>query len=107
MRKITAVFAVCMLFAAGSCDNRNQGVEDAKKSIEDAGKGLTDTLQKSKDFGAEASLKAFQVSIAAFKAANGKYPADLKELSDFSGVAASADVYDYDPDAGKLTLKRG
>jgi hypothetical protein len=100
MKKITAAFALCLLLAVGSCN-------DTKTAIEDAGKGVTDTLQNSKDAGAAASLKNFESAIAAFKAANGKFPADLKELSDFSGTAASPDVYNYDPETGKITLKKG
>jgi hypothetical protein len=100
MKKTTAAFAVCLLLAAGSCN-------DTKTAIEDAGKGVTDTLQKSHEAGAAASLKNFEAAIGAFKAANGNYPADLRELSDFSGTAASADVYDYNPETGKITLKKG
>jgi hypothetical protein len=105
MRIITAAFALSLLLALGSCDRAKETVNDAKKTVDDAGTGITDTLVKSRKFGAAASLKAFEVSIAAFKAANGKYPADLKELSEFSGVEASGDIYEYDPETGKLTAK--
>ncbi len=52
-----------------------------------------------------ANLDAVRQSIQAYHAANGAYPASLKDLEGIMGSRVDISRYDYDPQTGVVTLK--
>jgi hypothetical protein len=52
-----------------------------------------------------ANLDALRKSIEAYRAANGTYPENLKDLEGMLGSRLDFSRYDYDPQTGTVTLK--
>ncbi|MEW6001382.1 MAG: hypothetical protein AB1638_01835 [Nitrospirota bacterium] len=63
------------------------------------------TYKNVKKSSIEINLKQLRDSLKAFHEINGRYPKDLKELSDFSGIKLEEDRYDYDPGNGTINSK--
>lgn len=59
-------------------------------------------LKSAKKLDATVNVEEVGKSIQEFYAANGRYPADLGELSKFNGVTLKSEQYDYDPATGNL-----
>jgi hypothetical protein len=55
---------------------------------------------------AKLNVQQVQISIQEFYVANGRYPADLNELSLMSGLTLKCEKYDYNPSNGTLTEKQ-
>ncbi len=55
---------------------------------------------------AETNVQQVQKSIQEFYAANGRYPADLNELSSVSGITLKSGNYVYNPENGTLSEKQ-
>ncbi len=69
------------------------------------GNTMTQSLKSAKDTAGKVNIAEVRKSIQEFYAANGRYPADLGELSKFNGITLKSDKYDYDPATGTLTEK--
>ncbi len=69
------------------------------------GNTMTQSLKSAKSVDAKVNVEEVSKSIQEFYAANGRYPADLDELSKFNGITLKSDKYDYDPATGMLTDK--
>ncbi|OGW46212.1 MAG: hypothetical protein A2X57_05535 [Nitrospirae bacterium GWD2_57_8] len=54
----------------------------------------------------KADVSQLRRSAQDFNVMNGRYPADLKELEQFSKIAIDAEKYDYDPATGEITAKQ-
>jgi hypothetical protein len=70
------------------------------------GNTLVRPLKSAKKLDATVNVLEVNKSIQEFYAANGRYPADLNELSTFNGMTLKNDQFDYDPATGNLTEKR-
>lgn len=78
---------------------------ESKNPVEQYGDALIKTYKDTQQFGAKTTVKNLQESIKAFYAANGRYPNDLKELEDFTGITLDSSKYEYDPSKGTITQK--
>ena len=79
--------------------------DDHKNPAKRYGDTAVDTYQNVKKFGAEVSLQRLQESIKAFNAVNGRYPKDIEELENFSGIKLGNDRYQYDPSTGVINYR--
>lgn len=79
---------------------------EEKNTVQKYGNTLTQSLKNTKKFDKDLNVEQIQQSILEFNAANGRYPADLGELSSFSGLTLKSDNYEYDPANGTLTEKK-
>jgi len=92
------VFLVSLLLTVASCSDNN--------SAEQYSKTLTQSYKSAQKLDASVSIHQAEKSIQEFYAANGRYPADLDELSRASGLALKSGTYVYNPENGALTEKR-
>ena len=79
---------------------------DEKNPVQQYGNTLTQSYKNTKKFDKDLNVEQIQKSILEFNAANGRYPADLSELSSFSGLTLKSDNYEYDPATGTLMEKK-
>jgi len=87
-----------MLSFAACSDNDNPAQQ--------YGNTMNQSLKSAKNVDAKVNVEEVRKSIQSFNAANGRYPADLNELSSFNGISLKSDKYDYDPQNGALTEKQ-
>ena len=66
---------------------------------------MVNSLKTAKKVEKKVNVLEVQKSIQEYYAANGRYPADLNEVTAFNGIALETDRYDYDPATGTLTEK--
>jgi hypothetical protein len=101
MKKILCVLVVsfCSLCALFSCS-------DDTNPAQQYGNTLMQSKKSAQKLDAKVNVIQVQKSIQEYYAANGRYPADLDELSTFNGMTLKSDHYDYDPATGSLTKKR-
>lgn len=78
---------------------------DSKSPAKKSGDTVIDTYQNVKKFGSEVNLQRLQESIKAFYAVNGRYPEDIEELENFSGIKLGNDRYYYDPSTGAINYR--
>lgn len=97
MRNAHAVILIGLTIIFACCENKNP--------VEQYGDTLIKTYKKTQQFGDKTSLQNLQESMKAFRAANGRYPKDLKELEGFTGIALDSNKYEYDPSKGTITQK--
>ena len=79
---------------------------DDKNPTQQYGNTMVHSLKSAKKLDATVNILEVKKSIQEFYAANGRYPADLNELSLFNGMTLNSDQYNYDPAMGSLTEKR-
>lgn len=99
LMKTGFVVSSLLLFAVASCS-------DEKNPVQQYGNTLSQSYKNTKQFDKDLNVQQVQKSILEFQAANGRYPADLAELSSFSGLTLKSDTYEYDPASGALTEKK-
>ena len=87
---VPAILSIIVL----GCESRN--------SLEQPRDTLIKSYKNTQQFGDKTSLQNLQESIKAFSAAHGRYPNDLKELEEFTGVTLDSSKYEYDPLTGKI-----
>lgn len=93
------VLALLLVSFASGCE------EAPKNPVEEYGMGLVNSYGRSKEAASAANLDALRRTIAAFRAANGRYPESLDEVAAFMGSDVDPDAYDYDPETGKIALR--
>jgi len=69
------------------------------------GTTMVQAYKNAQKLDAKINIEQIQKSIQEFYAANGRYPADLDELSTTSGLTLKSDNYIYNPVTGTLTEK--
>ena len=79
---------------------------EEKNTVQKYGNTLTQSLKNTKKFDKDLNVEQLRKSILEFNGANGRYPADLGELSSFSGLTLKSDNYEYDSANGTLTEKK-
>ena len=77
-----------------------------EEHVKQYGNTLTRSYQSAQKVDKDLNVQQVRKSILDFSAANGRYPADLGELSSFSGLTLASDKYAYDPATGTLTEKQ-
>lgn len=90
------LFLVYFIFVFFSCKN----------PVEEYGDTVIKTYKGTQQFGRDIDIKQLQESIKTFHVAHGRYPKDLKEIRDFTGLKLDDDKYDYDPSTGIIKLKK-
>ena len=85
----------CSLFISVSCS------EDTNP-VQQYGSGMTESYKSARKLDSKVNILEVRKSIQEFYAANGRYPADLDELSGFNGITLKGDKYEYDPANGTL-----
>ena len=98
----TAFFVFCgsLLFALTltSC-------KDEKNPVQQYGDTLVQGYKTAQKVEKKVNLQQVQKSVYEFQAANGRYPADLKELGEFTKSPIDENIYNYDPTTGSITAK--
>lgn len=79
---------------------------DDKNSAQQYGNTMMQSYKSAQKLDVKVNVQQVQKSIQEYYAANGRYPADLNELSLFSGLTLKSDKYDYNPSNGTLTEKQ-
>jgi hypothetical protein len=97
--RLMAPFLVFALLVLGCKDK-------PKNPVEEYGGALINSYERSKAAQGAANLEALKKSIAAYRASNGSYPADLGEAASFSGIQIDPGLYDYDPGTGQVALRQ-
>jgi len=92
--KRASVIVLTILSIVLGCESRN--------SLEQPGDTLIKSYKNTQQFGDKTSLQNLQESIKAFSVAHGRYPNNLKELEEFTGVTLDSSKYEYDPLTGKI-----
>ncbi len=88
-----------LLCAVASCS-------EEKNPAKQYGNTLAESYKNAKKLDKNVNVLQVQQSIQEFNATNGRYPADLSELSSFSGLTLKSDNYEYNPVDGTLTEKK-
>ncbi len=70
------------------------------------GSTLTQSYKSAQKLDDKVNVQEVRRSIQEFYAANGRYPADLNEVSAFNGIALKNDHFEYNPETGTLTEKQ-
>ena len=78
---------------------------ESKNTLEQSGNTLIKSYKNTQQFGDKTSLQNLQESTKAFSAAQGRFPRDLGELEEFTGVKLDSSKYEYDPLTGNITHK--
>ncbi|HET6364647.1 MAG: hypothetical protein ACM30F_03160 [Nitrospirota bacterium] len=90
---------LCLVLVLAACT-------DEKNPAKQYGNTMVQTYKNVQKFEKKVDLQQAQKSLQEFYAANGRYPADLSELSHFSGLALDSGQYDYNETTGSLTPKQ-
>ena len=96
-RGVLLLFCSCLLLP--SCS-------DEKNPVQQYGNTMTQSLKSARTLDSKVNVQQVGKSIQEFYAANGRYPADLSELSGFNGLVLKDEDYDYDPTNGSLVDKQ-
>lgn len=78
---------------------------DEKNATQQYGNTMVESLKTAKKVEKKVNVLEVQKSIQEYYAANGRYPADLNEVTAFNGITLETDRYDYNPATGTLTEK--
>ncbi len=92
---LTIMAAVLCLVAFSSCE---------ENPVQEYGRGLTRSLDKAYTTADQANLDALGKSIAAYHAAEGRYPESLTEITSAMGLDPAR--FDYDPATGHVALRQ-
>lgn len=93
------LFIVLVLTVLSACQEKPQN------PVAIYGDTMINSYQKGKQAGVDANLDAVKKALAAYRAANDRYPASLDEVKDLVGHNIDMSPYDYDPQSGTVTLK--
>jgi len=77
-----------------------------KNPVEEAGDALIDVYEGSKVESQQATLKSIQNAINIYHAQHGRYPESLDEIASLMDTPIDIDMYEYNPENGKVRLKR-
>ena len=73
--------------------------------VKDYGNTLINSYEKAQGAAETANFELIKRAIQQFHAANGEYPENLQDLAKFIGIEINADMYEYDPRTGTITLR--
>ena len=78
---------------------------EERNPVQQYGNTMTQSYKNAQKLDSKVNVLEVKKSIQEFYAANGRYPADLSELSDFNGITLKGEKFDYDPSNGTLVEK--
>jgi hypothetical protein len=93
----SSIFIVLLLIA---CDQK------PKNPVAEYGNSLIGSYKGAQDAGEIANLDAVKKAVAAYHAANDKYPQSLDDIKDVINAPIDLSKYDYNPGNGSVTLKK-
>ncbi len=79
--------------------------KDEKNPVQQYGDTLVHGYQSAQKVAKGADLQRVQRQVYEFQAAQGRYPADLRELGEFTKSLIDENKYQYDPATGSVTAK--
>ena len=79
--------------------------KDEKNPVQQYGDTLVHGYKSAQKVEKDANLQQVQRSVYEFQATNGRYPADLRELGEFTKSPIDENKYNYDPATGSVTAK--
>ena len=79
---------------------------DEKNPVQQYGNTMTQSYKNAQKLDSKVNILEVKKSLQEFYAANGRYPADLNELSGFNGITLKGDKFEYDPANGTLIEKQ-
>jgi hypothetical protein len=77
-----------------------------KNPVSEYGDALIGSYKRGQQAGETANLEAVRKAIEAYHAANDRYPQSLDEIKDLIGSNIDLSKYDYNPDNGRVSLKK-
>ncbi|MGE5301421.1 MAG: hypothetical protein ACM3MB_10765 [Acidobacteriota bacterium] len=101
-RTWTTIFLAATLFALlllPACR------EKPKNPVSEYGDSLINSYKGAQNAAEIANLDALKKAVQAYRAANGSYPAELKDAESLVGGPIDLSNYDYDPATGAVTPK--
>ena len=100
MKKVVIVASVLLLLAPlAACKDK------PRNSVKEYGNALINSYKDARDAAVTADFELTRRAIQQFHAANGEYPENLQEPAKFIGIEINADIYEYNPRTGSITLK--
>jgi len=94
----TTITILIFLLVSFACQGRNP--------LEEAGDALLDTYEGSKIQAQQTTLKSVQDAVKMYHAQHGRYPESLDEIASLMDTPIDIDMYEYNPEDGKVRLKR-
>lgn len=94
------VFLCGLIVVMGSCASC-----DSKNPVEQYGDTVIKSYKNTQKTMSGVEIQKLQESIRTFQSMNGRFPNDLKELSDFVGSPLDSNRYHYDPSTGTIAAK--
>jgi len=79
--------------------------DEPRNPVKEYGNTLINSYEKAQGAAETANFELIKRAIQQFHAANGEYPENLQDLAKFIGIEINADMYEYDPRAGTITLR--
>ncbi|MCI4624576.1 MAG: hypothetical protein L3V56_01295 [Candidatus Magnetoovum sp. WYHC-5] len=83
-----------------SCDEGN------KNTVEKYSDTVVDKYKGTQQFGKQVDIQRLQEAITMFKSAEGRYPKDIAEITESTGIELDSNLYTYDPETGVLATKQ-
>ncbi len=95
-KKSTAFFGLLILSSAlmAGCN-----------PAEEAGNALIQSYESSKKAIEQVNLKNIQRAVQMYRTINGKYPQELEDIESMMNSPIDKELYQYNPDTGKVHLK--
>ncbi len=79
--------------------------EKPKNPVAEYGDALIGSYKGAQNAADIATLDGLKKAVQAYRAANGSYPAELKDVESFIGGPVDFSKFDYDPSTGNVTQK--
>jgi outer membrane protein assembly factor BamD (BamD/ComL family) len=100
MKKVVLISTLLLLLPlVSACKDK------PRNPVKEYGNAVINSYKKAQDAAETANFELIKRAIQQFHAANGEYPASLKDLGKFIGIKINADMYEYDPRTGTITLR--
>jgi hypothetical protein len=77
-----------------------------KNPVEEAGNAYIGAYKRGQEAGKTGNLYAVKQSLQAYHAVHGSYPETLEDLDAMIGEDLDTSLFDYDPQTGKVSLKK-
>lgn len=80
--------------------------QEAENPVSEYGESMISAYTQGKMAGEMGNLDAVRKTINAFHATHDRYPYNLEEIKPMFGSPIDLSIYDYEPDTGKVALKK-
>lgn len=99
-RSVILLAGLLALFLMPACK------EKPKNPVAEYGDALIDSYKGAQNTADLATLEGVKKAVQAYRAANGSYPAQLKDVGDLMGGPVDFNKFDYDPASGSVNPKQ-